>query len=224
MTPKLPIRDCLEFGWSILIKRPMVYIGAVALVNASWLLSEYLDDILSLPHHAGEMAVMFILGLLSAAIYVVVMTDFMLRAHDAPDAVSFNDIFHPRHFLKLVGVVVLVGIFVFLGLLAIIVPGLILMALLTLAPYPAIDKGFRPWAAIKESVRLSKGNRFKIFILGMLTLASSIPLAIVSLFAPDAVANIVRCLFDFVVLPVTGIALAHAYRLLDRPEEPTQQG
>lgn len=221
MAPKISIRECLAFGWSAFTKRPLVYVAAIVLVNALWLASGHLDTIYQLSPTAMGDAARILVGVVYAILYAVVMTNFMLRAHDAPDTVGFGDIFRPHRFLKLIGASILAGLAIFLGILALIIPGLVLIAAFVFGGYVAVDKELRPVAALKESARLSRGNRPKLLLMFLLTLASVIPYVIASFFMAEPLAGLVSSITDIVILPVTGIALVHAYRLSDgmKPSE-----
>ena len=92
---------------------------------------------------------------------------FALKAHDDVSKVSVHDLWHTANFWKFVGTRILTIIIVLVGLILLIVPGIIAALALMFATYVVVDRGFGPIEAIKESVRLTKGHRWELFLLAL---------------------------------------------------------
>jgi uncharacterized membrane protein len=209
-TTTISARECLTYGWEAFKKRPLVYIAVILIIEVLWLASEYAPVDTTI---AGDVAFM-LLSLVSAVVYMIVMTYFMLRAHDIPESIEVSDLLRVHNFLKLIGANILSGLVIFLGLLLLIVPGLIAAAALAFCGYLAIDKGLRPVAAFKESARLTKGNRMAIFYI-FLTAVVGTAIPSILYFWNETAGHLGTILADIIFLPVTGIGMVHAYRLLE---------
>jgi len=129
-------------------------------------------------------------------------TAFYLRAHDVPSQAAVKNLWHPHPYWKFVGTSILVGLATVIGLILFIVPGIIVGIMFGFAIYLVIDKGLAPFDALRESARLTKGNRWKLFVLGLAVLGINILgfcLVLVGLLA---------------TMPITTLAVIHAYRIL----------
>ncbi len=73
---------------------------------------------------------------------------------------------------KIVGFVIgsiLFGIFIVLGALFFVIPGIIVAIRLSLWMMVLVDKGVGPWEAIKTSWRITKGSTIKLFLWGVVS-------------------------------------------------------
>jgi hypothetical protein len=211
METKVTLGECLGFGWITFTKNPLLYVVAIGVVDVL----SYIPDYLPEGPYPWDLVLHFIIGLAAGVLFVIVMINFMLAAHDSPDTVSYRDIFRPRHFLKLAGTWVLSVLIVLIGLILVLVPGLIFLSMFSLAGYLAVDQGLRPIAALKRSKLITKGSRFTVLYLFLISLLGGLSYAVTFSLGelPSALISIV---VDIIVLPTTGIGLAHAYRVLDR--------
>jgi uncharacterized membrane protein len=150
-----------------------------------------------------------LIGLLSSiAVGVLVSlgaTSFILRAHDDIASVKFSDLWNPEPFWRFLGAEFLVALIIAAGFVLFLIPGVIASVGLSFATYLVVDRGAGPMDAIKESWRITKGNKWQLFLL-MLTLVLLNILGIVAL--------IVGVL---VTIPITWLAVTHAYRTLSGP-------
>jgi uncharacterized membrane protein len=78
-------------------------------------------------------------------------------------------VFSRKNYMEIVLGGLISGIFVVLGLLFLIIPGVIIAIRLTFVPYLLFDKNMKAMEAIKKSWELTKGYSWKIF--GMVLLA-----------------------------------------------------
>jgi hypothetical protein len=69
--------------------------------------------------------------------------------------------------LQYVLVIIVYGFLVMVGYMLLIIPGIIIQVVYSLAVYLAIDRGMKMKAAMAESRRLTAGNRWKIFEIGI---------------------------------------------------------
>ena len=196
----LSVRESIRFGWGTFKKRPWFFIGIVVLVV---IISSVLTSIAN-AYQTGAFSFLLVLAVLAANILIEMgLVSFALKAHDDAEEVSFQDLWHPMSFWKYVGMKFLVTLVVLIGLILLINPGIIAALALLFATYLVIDRGLGPIEAMKESLRITKGNRWKLFLL---------VLAIVLINIVGVLALVVGLL---VSVPVSLLAVVHAYRTLE---------
>lgn len=208
---KLSVGDCVSFGWETFKKRPWFLIGTLLLVLI----------IASIPGAFGPeppelgpdgefiaqpMTAMNWIAMLASVIVSTLawcgITTFYLRAHDNVIGVQLADLWNPGPFWRFLGAHILTGIAVTLGLLAFVVPGLIIALGLMFVPYLVVERGLGPVEAIKESWRITKGNKWQLALLS-LALLGIIILGLLALGVGVLVA-----------MPIAMLASVHAYRTL----------
>lgn len=217
METTLSVRECLRFGWNTFTAYPLIFVAALLPIEVLWLTAEYV----ALPATIAGAVLGILLSGIATVLYVIVMTHLMLRMHDAPATVTYGNLLQAPHLLKLIGAGILAGIITAIGFLLLIIPGIIAIAAFAFGGYLVVDKGARPVAALKESVRLTKGYRLKvllIFLIGFLGIALS---GVFFLFG-EILGNLAMIAVDLVVLPVMGLAMVYAYRLLESAKTETK--
>jgi uncharacterized membrane protein len=130
------------------------------------------------------------------------LTSFSLRAHDNIETVTIGDLWNPDPVWRYLGAYLLILLIVIVGFILLVIPGIIASLGLSFATYLVIDRGMQPVASIKESWRITKGNKWRIFLLG---------LALTGVNILGALALVVGLL---VSVPITLLAVVHAYRYL----------
>lgn len=99
-------------------------------------------------------------------LYLFIVSLFSL-SYAQKGSFSFEDITRAltlRTFCYYVAAAILFGLAVFFGLILLIVPGIIFGVMMTFYKFIVLDKGLSPVAALKESIRITKGYRWKIFL------------------------------------------------------------
>lgn len=209
----LSIGDCVRYGWETFKKRPWLLIGAPllamvigAIPNMLQTPPEYGPDgeLIAQPLTAYD-AILAIAGLVLSVFVSLALTSFSLRAHDNLEAARVDDLWNPRPFWSFLGVWILSFIVVVLGLVAFVIPGIILGLGFSLAPYLVVDRGLGPIGAMGESWRITKGHKWRLFLLFLVLLGINI-LGLLAL-----------VLGVLVAIPVSLLAMAHAYRTLSSP-------
>lgn len=201
---ELSVKDCLRSGWESYKARPGIFIAAMLIIILVSVIVEIPGMFLT-EDQPNYLALTIVTSLVSIAVSFLVSlgkTVFMLRAHDSIGVVRITDLWHPEGYLRFAGTSVLSGLAIILGLLLLIVPGIILGIMFSLSLYLVVERGLGPVAALKESARLTKGNRWKIFLLG---------LAITGINILGFLALVIGLL---VTLPLSSLAVVHAYRVL----------
>ncbi|MEX0621989.1 MAG: hypothetical protein WD187_03300 [Candidatus Woykebacteria bacterium] len=87
-----------------------------------------------------------------------------------------------QRFPKLLAVTILQIIFIVLGLVLFVIPGIVFGVWFFAADYLVVEKNLGPWKALMESKELVKGNFFGVFLLGLIILAFLVVLFAISQF------------------------------------------
>lgn len=215
----LSIKECLRFGWNTFKKRPWILIGVLALgviVEAvTSMLEEHTDP-------SGVVGIVALLvSLVISMLYALGQTHFFLKAHDNVAEVRFKDLWHPKPFLHFLSTSILLWLFIGLPYLALvflnvpevvlvllIIPALVVSLVFGFAFYLVVDRDLHALEALKESARLTHGHRKQLFLL---------LLAVIGVNIVGLVALIIGL---FISIPVTVLAMIHAYRVLSGAELP----
>lgn len=206
--PALSIGECIRFGWETFKKRPGILIGALVLATLIPSIPgilfpspEVTPGVPPPPPTTTELIAALaslVLGIFAA----LGMTTFALRAHDDIASVTIGDLWNPQPFWRYLGAQFLAAIIIFVGLLLLVVPGVIAALGLLFVPYAVIDRGAGPISALKESWRITNGNKWQLFLFG---------LALIGLNLLGLLALVIGLL---VTVPITWLAVTHAYRTL----------
>lgn len=191
----LSVKEAFSFAWRTFKSRIWFFIGVTAAVTVLQMLVGLLQDEL------GDVLGLVVSLVLSTLITVGVINVFM-KAHDDVQSPTFKDLWNPGPFWRYLGVSVILFVVLLIGFVLLIVPGVILSLMLFLAPYLVVDKGMNPIAALKESYRRTKGNRWKLFLLMLSVLGITI-LGMIPAF-----------LGLLITTPIAALASVHAYRKL----------
>jgi uncharacterized membrane protein len=206
--PALPIGDCIKFGWETFKRRPWMLIGAFALT----VLISAIPGILT-PHPEivqGQppppptpfALVMSLISIVVSFLVGLGLTNFSLRAHDNIETVTIADLWNPDPIWRFLGAELLAALIIFVGMLLVVIPGIIASLGLGFVPYLVVDRGMRPVESLKESWRITNGNKWRIFLLGLALLG--VNLIGVLLLGIGVLASV----------PITMLAVVHAYRFL----------
>jgi len=137
------------------------------------------------------------------------LTNFSLHAHDNIETVTISDLWNPDPIWRFLGGELLAALVIFVGMLLFVIPGIIASLGLGFVPYLIVDRGMRPVESLKESWRITKGNKGPIFLLGLALLG--VNLIGVLLVGVGVLASV----------PITMLAVVHAYRFLQAAAGPT---
>lgn len=195
MASPLSVQSSLSFAWKTFKARPWLFVGTVLIYAA-------VQFVLGL---VTNMLPDFIAFLVSLAVGTLLAAGFMsvyLKAHDSLASATFKDMWNPGVFWHYLAASFLMSVIVILGLIALIVPGIILALALSMAPYLVVEKKLWPMPAFKESWAMTKGSWLTLFLLGLVI----------------AVMNFIGALLLMIGLlitvPVSMLAMVHVYRTL----------
>ena len=201
--------ECIKFGWETFKKRPWFLIGMTVLYFVASFFVGFIGDIISSAAQAADgtfanNAIHGLIGFFLNGFLGLMMLTFLLKTHDDIEHVQIADAWNLSAYWSYVGVSILMGLAFVGGLLLLIVPGIIFGLMFCFGTYLVVDRRVGPIEAMKESMRITNGHKWELFLLAV----ASLGLALI---------GIICLLVGFLVaMPVVVIAFVHAYRLLQQ--------
>lgn len=192
--------ECIHFGWETFKKRPWILIGMLAVTTVVSYAVGYLTGLFGSNGFGSFIG--FVLSAVAHTFIGMGITAFLLKAHESIESVTLNEMWHPNPFGSYFAVTILYSLAVLIGLILLVIPGIIISLAYQFGGYIVIDRNMGPVEALKESARITKGHRWELFWLLLL---------VVGLNVLGALALLIGLL---VTIPVTCIAIVHAYRTL----------
>jgi hypothetical protein len=194
--------QAISFGWRKTKEHFWFFVGIAAIIiGVSGIFSIISQDL----QDSGQGALSALVSIISyiiQTIFGIGATAISLKAY-AGEPMRFKDLIsHTDVFWKYLGSSLLYAIIVAVGFVLLIVPGFIFMIANLFYPYLVYEKKMRPLEALRESRRITKGSRNKLFVFWLATLGINILGALVVG---------VGLLFT---VPLTLLAYAHAYKQL----------
>lgn len=205
MEQSISIKGSIVFGWERFKESPWKLIGVILVaIGVSIITSLILEELLK--GNPGFITLSAV-GILNGAIQVFVgmgIVNVAIKAHDSIETLDLKDLWIPSLFWKYLFATLLVGAITLVGFILLVIPGIIAIVALLFATYLVVDRKMGPVEAVKESAKITKGHRWKllglVIVLGLLNFLGAIALMIGLL----------------VTVPVSMIAIVHAYRTLAR--------
>lgn len=199
----IAVGECINFGWTTFKKRTWFLILVPLVVfAASFCIGIATAVVVGIVEGAAGAVIQFVSSLVVNVLVSIGTITLYLKVHDAPESAKLMDFWHPEFFFKYLLAGIVLGIILILGFVLLIIPGIILSLIFAFTLYLVVDRGLGPIAALKESARLTKGNRWNLLLL---------TLAIILLNIVGLIALVVGL---FVTVPISALAMIHAYRTL----------
>jgi len=199
------VKSAVSFGWETFKKRPWFFVGASVVILVAYMVVGGITSGIDAAVGATPEDPSLIGGVINFALSALIgmgVIAFYIAAHDNPETVQLSALWHPQPFWKFLGASILMGLAIGIGFVLLIVPGIIATVFFLFTTFIVIDRGLGPIEAMKESMRIGRGERWTL--LGLIAVLMLIALAgVLALFVGLLVA-----------MPVTTLAFAHAYRVL----------
>ena len=146
----------------------------------------------------------FILNILVSTLLGMAINVFALSFAEGKDFSfeTFADYLSWKKFFYYFAAALIGGLMAILGFILLIVPGVLIALRFAFVKYIAVDKNLDPIEILKESVKMTKGNRGQIFLFFLLALLINVG---------GLICFAVGVLFTF---PLTSIAFALVYKKL----------
>jgi uncharacterized membrane protein len=197
--------SALRFGWETFKKRPWFFVGStVVILLASGLIDAFTNAIDAAVVGSSETPSVIgtVINLGLGTLLGMGATAFYLAAQDNPETVDLSLLWHPQPFWKYLGASILYALAFVAGLVLLIVPGIIFALMFMFTTFIVIDRELGPIEAMKESNRITHGHKWTL-------LGFALMLVLINLLG--VLALVVGLL---VSIPVSSLAVAHAYRVL----------
>jgi uncharacterized membrane protein len=206
--------SALRFGWETFKKRPWFFVGStVVILLASGLIDAFSSALDAAVGGSAEQPSIIgtVVNLGLGTLLGMGATAFYLAAHDNPDTVDLSALWHPQPFWKYLGASILYALALIVGLILLIVPGIIFALMFMFTTFIVIDRELGPVEAMKESNRITYGHKWSL-------LGFTLVLVLINLLG--VIALVVGLL---VSIPVSSLAVTHAYRVLSGRTPPAAQ-
>ena len=193
----------LRFGWETFKRRPWFFIGVtlVILVVSSVVKPSYAPMAYA---HSALFEIWGVIGFFLLILLDIGATAYMLHAHDDVSSVKLSDLWHPHQYWSYLATVIILGAGIVVGLLLFIIPGIFLIVLWMFAKYSVVDKNLGPIEALKYSARIGAGHRWNLLLF------------VIALIVLNIIGAILLLVGLLVTIPVSGLAVVHAYRILSK--------
>lgn len=216
----LSIRELIRTAWQLFKQRPWYLIGVMILPVAAMVVFQVVYSLLEyvfvLPFQGAPESVLngtigflevlrnILSWIVNSTVSLGVMAIYLGVVRNQPRKLK-EVIPYARFIVPFAVASLLNGVVVFVGFLALIVPGVILAVSLQFFPYFLIDRQTGVIGSLQESWRATQGKRWKLFLLVLalagLNILGAIPLG----------------LGLFVTVPMTALVTASVYDRLVRP-------
>lgn len=194
------IEEAVKYGWKTTKENFVFFLKILLAVALVYILSGLLQNL------TKDMGLLDFLATVAFWVLHIVLDIGLVKialkfvSNQKPDLEDLYN--HYPLFWKYLGGSILAGLIVAGGLILLIVPGIIFAIRLEFVSYLIIDKEMGPMEAIKESWRMTSGNAWRLFLMGLL-------LGLINILG--ALALGIGLLWT---IPTTGLATAFVYKKL----------
>mgnify|MGYP001073403027 CR=1 FL=1 len=219
MTKSFSIKEAISFGWNVINNNLGFFIKLFILIGFIYVILALISFFFVTKGDFSEenkwilfdkslplLLFSSILSIVRIIISILITMGFIkisLKFYGNEKANIF-DLFsssHPLFFKYLIGNI-LYSLIVFLGLILLIIPGIIWSIKFQFFAYLIVDKGLGPIQALKESSKITKDNRWHLFLFEIVILFINI------------LGFLAFRIGLFITIPITFIAYAYVYRQL----------
>ncbi len=196
----LPLAEAIQFGWRTVRENPLFLVGTAGVaVGVPWLVSWGGD--VALDDGAPQFAMALIEWAVSATL-TLGLAKIYLRFRDGQIPVFENLFDGISQLHRYVGASVIALVAIFMGLVLLVVPGIVILIRLWFLGFVVVDTRHGPIEAVQQSWDLSRRHTFDLFLLFLL------------LCGINLLGLICLGVGLLITLPISGLALAHMYRVL----------
>jgi uncharacterized membrane protein len=196
----LPLQEAIQFGWKTLQRSTgfLILTTVVAAVVPS--IIEWGSDIVF--DRGGQQFLMELIALVVSATLCLGLFRIYLRFRDGEKPVFENLFDGIARAHTWIAATIVAGVAIIMGLVLLIVPGVIMMLRLWLVGFVLVDEKIGPIDAIQRSWDVTRGHTLDLLLFFILLCGLNLLGAL--------------CLGVglLVTVPISGLALAHVYRLL----------
>jgi len=194
------IKESFSYGWEAFVRNLFFFLSFFAIFLFPMLLLE----VYSRGWNEGSLlySVAMLAGSLLRIVSAMALLSLCLHIFDHGRA-SVDAFKHMlRRFVPYFIVTTLYGMMLGLGLMLLVVPGLYLGVIFQFAPFIVLDKSTGPIQALKESISLTEGIRWELFLFDVLVVLANLG------------GSLLFGLGVLITVPVTFLAITYVYRSL----------
>jgi len=192
----------IRAGWETFKKRPWFFVFVFLVLDILSGALAYRGD-----HNDSNLligAAIAIMYLPFRALIEMGRINILLKAHEGAERVSWKDVWAPSPFWKFLLTLVAYLLIIIGGFILLIVPGIVWSLKYMFAPYLVMSRKLGVGEALKESARITNGKKWQLLWFVIL-------LCLVNILG--ALCLLVGLL---VTIPLTSLAVVHAYRTLEQ--------
>ncbi len=162
--PTLSIGACISFGWNTFKKRAWFLILIPMRRHRGFDRRHHRSPASCRSCLKGAIGATFLVLVRIVMDILVAMGTIAvyLKVHDAPETAHIQDLWHPQNFWKFVATYALVAAIALIGFVSSSCRASYSRSWFCFSLYVVIDRGSGPRAALKESARITKGNRWNL--------------------------------------------------------------
>lgn len=205
---KLSVRESFSFGWRTFKARPWFFVLVTFIILVISGVSGSFQGIAT--ELLGKLVgggISGVTGLIIDTFIGMGLVALYLKAYDSVMTPTFMDLWNPRPFFRFFFAYLMLAVILLTGYILLIIPGIILTLMLCFTTTIVIDKKSEPIAAMKESARITKGQLVPVGLL------------ILSVAGVNVLGTLTFGVGLLVSMPVSMLALVHAYRTLSTPPD-----
>jgi uncharacterized membrane protein len=204
MEKKFLIQDVLSASWELLKNNFWFIVGLQAIIFAIGIFPEVMNWLFT--NNSAMETVLLAVGIIFFILQLIAnigMVRIFLDLHDKKENIQVTDLLSGvNYFFEYVLAAIVYNVIVFIGFLLFIIPGIIWSIKYQFFTYLIVDKRMSPMQALKESARITQGQKMDLFLFScvaiVLNLAGALALGVGLL----------------ITMPLTSLALAHIFRKL----------
>ena len=200
------IQESIKFGWKKFWDRPWFFVGVYLIIGIFSINFDNLSNDPNFHPSAGLVLILSLITLALAAVGTVVRMGekkILLKSYENTTSATFGDLWTPHPFWRFFLANIVVGLIVGLGIILLIVPGIIFAIRYMFVPFIVIEKGLRPFEALRESRRITNGHKWRLFLFSLVLVGINI------------LGTLCLLIGLLVTVPVTMLATVYVYRLLE---------
>jgi uncharacterized membrane protein len=196
----LPLGEAIAFGWRTVRAYPVFVVGTGLVAIAVPALIEWAGSVAF--HEGPQQLGLFLIGVAVSSTLNLGLFKIYLRFRDGETPIFENLFDGLAHIHKYIAAALIAGMAIMMGLILLLVPGIVFLARLWFIGFVIVDERVGPLDAIQQSWDISRGYTFDLILLFILFCGINL-LGVICLGVGV-----------FVSFPVSGLALAHIYRVL----------
>jgi uncharacterized membrane protein len=201
---KFSIKEALSFGWQKTKEHFWFFLVTILVFGIiSIVINMFVEQ-----DNATSLGAQIVFHLVNA-LFGLGLINAVLAINDNKEPAAGNFKTDLISFLKFLVTQVIFGIMIFVGILLLVVPGILVIVRFQYAPYILVDKKTGIWESFRESLAITKGSGWSLFLM------------LIAVLGINVLGALLLGVGLFITIPLTTIAIGFVYRKLVNAELPT---